>query len=150
MPRRDVEEWFVQVGREMASLAEELSTGRPRVAGGHGWEPRVDLFEEASRLLVRVELAGVRSEDVGLHFVPERHALVVRGVRPEMDLGDDERRAAHLLEIPVGEFAREITLPRVSIDARSIRAQFRNGMLLIAVPKLDRVIVTRTTVVEDY
>lgn len=150
MPRRDVEEWFVQVGREMASLAEELSAGRPRVAGKHSWEPRVDLLEEASRLVVRVELAGVRPEDVGLHYVPERHALIVRGVRPETELGPGERRAAHLLEIPVGEFAREIALPQISIDARAIRAQFRNGMLLVAVPKLDRVIVTRTTVVEEY
>ena len=150
MPRRDVEEWFVQVGREMASLAEELAPGRPRVAGGHGWEPRVDLFEEPSRLLVRVELAGVRAEDVALHYVPERHALVVRGVRPEGGLGDGGRRAAHLLEIPMGEFAREIGLPAVSVDARAIRAQFRNGMLLVAVPKLDRVTVARATAVEDY
>ena len=149
MPRRDVEEWFVQVGREMATLAEEMAAGRPRVAGGHGWEPRVDLFEEPSRLLIRVELAGVRTEDVGLHFVPERHALVVRGVRPETGLGDGERRAAHLLEIPMGEFSREIALPRVSIDARSIRAQFRNGMLLVAVPKVDRVIVAHTTYVRE-
>jgi HSP20 family protein len=149
MPRRDVEEWFVQVGREMASLAEEMSTGRPRVAGGRCWEPRVDLFEEDARLLLRVELAGVRGEDIALHFVPERHALVVRGVRPDTLPLEGGRRAAHQLEIMTGEFSREIALPDISIDAGAIRAQVRNGMLLVSIPKLDRFVVTRTTIVGE-
>ena len=149
MPRRDVEEWFVQVGREMASLAEELNAGRPRVAGGMGWEPRVDLFEEEHRLLIRAELAGIRAEDVSLHYVPERHAILIRGIRPEAGPSDGGRRAAHLLEIPMGEFAREVALPAVSIDARAIRASFRHGMLLVAIPKVDRVIVARTTYVRE-
>lgn len=147
MPRRDVEEWFIQVGREMSSLAEELSQGRPRVAGTRSWEPRVDVYEEESRILIRVEIAGVRAEDIALHFVPERHALVIRGVRPEA-APEGGKRAAHQLEIMYGEFAREIALPVVSIDARSIRAQVRNGMLLISIPKLDRVVITRTTFTE--
>jgi HSP20 family protein len=149
MPRRDVEEWLVQVGRGMSSLAEELAAGRPRVAPGKCWEPRADVFEEETRLLVRVEIAGVRGEDIGLHYVPERHALVVRGVRPEPMLDEGVRRAAHQLEIMYGEFSREIALPAVSIDARGIRAQYRNGMLLIMVPKLERVFITHTTIVKE-
>lgn len=148
MPRRDVDEWFVQVGREMSSLAEELAGGRPRVAGAHGWEPRVDLFEEDHRLLVRVEIAGVRGEDIGLHYVPERHALVIRGIRPE-SIPAESGRKAHQLEIMVGEFSREIALPPVSIDARAIRAQYTHGMLLVMVPKLDRVVIMRTTIVKE-
>ncbi len=149
MPRRDVEEWYVQVGREMASLAEELAAGRPRWAGKIGWEPRVDLFEEEARLLVRVEIAGVKIEDVALNYVPERHSIVIRGARPEDGPSDGGRRAAHLLEIPVGEFAREVALPAVSIDARAIRAQYRNGILYVSVPKTDRITVVRTTVVRE-
>ena len=148
MPRRDVEEWFEQVGREMALMSEEMAAGRPRVGKPH-WEPRVDLFEEEGRLLIRVEIAGVRSEEIALHYVPERHSIIVRGVRPETGLATGERRAAHLLEIPYGEFAREVALPKVSIDARGIRAQYRNGMLLVSVPKVDRVVVMRTTVVKE-
>ena len=150
MPRRDAEEWLVQVGRGMSSLAEELAVGRPRVAAGQCWEPRVDLFEEESRLLVRVEIAGVRGEDIGLHFVPERHALVIRGVREEPVPNEGGRRAAHQLEIMYGEFSREVALPAVSVDARGIRAQYRNGMLLVMVPKVDRVIVMRTRVQEEF
>ncbi len=150
MPRRDVEEWLVQVGRGMSSLAEEMAQGRPRVAAGQCWEPRVDVFEEEGRFLVRVEIAGVRGEDIGLHFVPERHALVIRGVRGEPASGDGWRRAAHQLEIMYGEFLREVALPQVSIDASGIRAQYRNGMLLVMVPKVDRIIVMRTRVKEEF
>lgn len=145
MPRRDVEEWFVHVTREMSLLAEEMVPTRPRVASAQSWEPRVDLFEEETRLLLRVEIAGVRADDIALHYVPERHALIIRGVRPELTSDEGVRRGAHLLEIMVGEFSREVALPEVSIDARAIRAQYRNGMLLVSVPKLDRVIVARTT-----
>ena len=149
MPRRDVEEWFIQIGRGMASPAQELVQGRPRGVASRSWEPRVDVYEEESRILVRVEIAGVRAEDISLHFVPERHALVVRGVRPEPG-PDGDKRAAHQLEIMYGEFAREVALPVVSIDARSIRAQVRNGMLMVSIPKLDRVIVTRTSVTQEF
>ena len=149
MPRRDVEEWFVQVGREMSSLAEEMASGRTRVAGTHCWEPRIDLFEEESRLLLRVEIAGVRADEISLHYIPERHSIIVKGVRPETVPGGEARRAAHVLEVMVGEFAREVALPAISIDASSIRAQYRNGMLLVMVPKVDRVIVARTTVVRE-
>ena len=148
MPRRDVEEWFEHVGREMALLSEELAAGRPRVGKPH-WEPRVDLFEEDARLLIRVEIAGVRIEDVAVHYVPERHSVTVRGFRPDEGPASGERRAAHLLEIPMGEFAREVALPPVSVDAKGIRAQYRAGVLYVSVPKVDRVVVMRTTVVRE-
>lgn len=148
MPRRDVDEWFVQVGREMGLLSEELAGGRPRLAGGMAWEPRVDLFEEPSRLLIRAELAGVRAEDVSLHYVPERHSIVIRGTRVDGGVPADGRRAAHLLEIPMGEFGREVRLPAVRIEAEGIKASFRHGMLLVSVPRVESVIVVTTTYTE--
>lgn len=149
MAGRNVDDWLYQVGREMSSMADELATGRPRVAGKRFWEPKVDLFEEESRLLIRAEIAGVSGDDIALHYVPERHAIVIRGVREESAPGEGGKRAAHQLEILYGEFSREIALPAVSIDARNIRAQYRNGMLLVMVPKLDRVTVIRTTIVRE-
>lgn len=149
MPRRDVEEWFVQVGREMSSLAEELAGGRPRVAGKRSWEPRVDLLEEPHRLIVRAEIAGVRGEDIHLHYLPDRHALVIHGVRPEPSASDGSPRAPHLLEIMYGAFQREIPLPAVSVDANAIKAHYRDGMLVVMVPKLDRFYVTRVVKVES-
>lgn len=146
MPKRDVEEWFWQFGGELRQVSEEMRRPRPHMAGGRAWEPRVDLIEERHRLLLKADLAGVRGDDIQLLYIPERHALMLRGVRMEEDPDDVDRTGIHLLEIFYGDFQREIMLPDVSIDADGIRATFRNGMLLVMIPKKDRV-VTRTVTI---
>ncbi len=60
MPRQDIDEWLWQVGNELQRLSEEMVRTRPAIASGKGWEPRVDVLEDSSRILVKVEIAGVR------------------------------------------------------------------------------------------
>ena len=146
MPRREVDEWFWQVGSELQRLTEELSGGRPRVASGRAWEPRIDLIEESGRYLLKAEIAGVRGEEIQLLYVPERHSLLIRGTRDEEDYSDGNRTGIHQLEIFYGEFHREVRLPEGPIDEKQIRAQYRNGFLLVTIPKIERIIVTRTVI----
>jgi len=148
MARREVEEWFWQLGGEMQRLAEEMHRTRPKVASGRAWEPRVDLIEEAHRFLIKAEIAGVRGEDIQLLYVPERHSLLLKGHRPDDAYADGNAVGVHQLEIFYGEFQREVRLPDVSIDASGIRAQYRNGFLIVMVPKQDRVVVTRTVTIK--
>ena len=149
MPRREVDEWFWQVGTELHRITEELSGGRPRVASGRAWEPRIDLIEESSRFLLKAEIAGVRGDEIQLLYVPERHSLLLRGTRDEEDYSDGTRTGIHQLEIFYGEFQREVRLPAVPIDATQIRAQYRNGILLVTIPKLERIVVTRTVTIQN-
>jgi HSP20 family protein len=144
MPRREAEEWFWHLGNEMQRLSEEVRGSRPAVASARSWEPRIDVIEEESRFLLKVEIAGVRGEDIQLLYVPERHAVLVRGHRPEQDHSDGCRTGIHQLEILYGDFQREIALPDASIDASGIRATYRNGILLVMVPKQDEFITRRT------
>ena len=143
MARREVDEWFWQAGEDLQRLSEEFTRSRPRVASARFWEPRVDVIEEEHRLLLKAEIAGVRGDEIHLLYLPERHALLIRGSRPEDDFSDGNRRGVHQLEIYYGEFQREVRLPDVSIDAKGIRAQYRNGFLLVMIPKLDRIIVSK-------
>lgn len=145
MPRRGVEEWF-WLGIEMNGLTEERVRTRPTVASKRAWEPRVDLIEEEHRFLVKVEIAGVRGEDIQLHYMSDRHALMIRGRREEEDPTDGSRTGIHQLEILYGEFQREVQLPDVSIDASNMRATYRNGFLLVMIPKQDRIITRSVTV----
>jgi HSP20 family protein len=147
MPRREVDEWFFQVGNELHRITEELTAGRPRVASGRAWEPRIDLIEESDRFLLKAEIAGVRGEEIQLLYVPERHSLTLRGNRDEEDYSDGTRTGIHQLEIFYGEFQREVRLPDVPIDPTQIRAQYRNGFLLVMIPKLERLVVTRTVTI---
>ena len=149
MSRRDVEEWFWQLGGELQKMSEELNPARPRIASGKAWEPRADVFEEAHRILVRVEIAGVRGDDIALLYLPDRHALLLRGTRDEEDVFDGARITPIQLEILYGPFAREIRLPDCPIDAGSIRAQYRNGFLLVMIPKMERIVVSKTITIKE-
>src|SRR5579871_6367843 len=99
MSRREAEEWFWHLGNEISRLSEEVRGARPAVASARSWEPRVDLIEEDSRFLLKVEIAGVRGEDIQLTYLPDRHCVLVRGHRPEEDYSDGCRTGIHQLEI---------------------------------------------------
>jgi HSP20 family protein len=147
MARRRTEEWFWQVSPDLTRIG-ELSQQRPSVANGRFWEPRADVTNLPDKIVIRVEIAGIRSEDVGLLYNPERNTILIRGVR--LDQTSSDRNTAFLqLEIPYGEFAREIHLPAVPIKAQMIRAQYRNGFLTVEIPKAERVAVRTTIVIEN-
>ncbi len=138
MARREVEEWFWQVGSELHRISEELANGRPKVASGRAWEPRIDLLEEDQRFVLKAEIAGVRGEEIQLLYLPDQHSILLRGHRDEDDPTEGLRTSIHQLEIFYGEFQREIRLPSSPIDPTNIRAQYRNGFLVVMIPKLDR------------
>ena len=70
MARREVDEWFWQVGHDLHRINEELGSGRPKIATGRAWEPRIDLIEEEGRFLLKAEIAGVRGEEIQLLYLP--------------------------------------------------------------------------------
>jgi HSP20 family protein len=148
MARREIEEWFWQAGNDLQQLSEELAQGRPKIANARFWEPRVDLLEEEHRFIIKAEIAGVKGEDIHLHYHPDRHSIILKGFRPEEDFTDTGRVGLHQLEIFYGEFQREIRLPEITIDASGIKAQYRNGFLIVMVPKMDRVVVSRTVTIK--
>lgn len=144
MARRKSEELFWQLGAELHHLRQEIGSARPKLASGRAWEPRIDLIEEEHRLLLKAELAGVNGEGIELIYEPERHVILLRGERVEEDLSDGNRIGIHQLEIFYGNFEREVQLPDVAIDAAGIRATYRNGILIVMIPKMERVVYSRT------
>jgi HSP20 family protein len=149
MPRREVDEWFWQLGGEFQKMSEELTRSRPKVAAGRAWEPRVDVFEEEHRIMVRAELAGINGDQISLLYLPDRHSLLLRGVRDEEEICDGTRTGILQLEIFYGPFAREVKLPDTPIDANGIRAQYRSGFLIVMVPKLRRTVVSQTVTIKE-
>jgi HSP20 family protein len=146
MPRREVEEWFWQVGTDLQRMSEEMHRFRPAIAAGKAWEPRIDVIEDERRIIIKAEIAGVRGEDIHLVYVPERHSVLIRGLRREEDYEDGERTNFYQLEIFYGPFQREIKLPDVSVRADEIRASYRNGFLFVMVPKQDHVVISKVTI----
>lgn len=123
------------MGVELQRMSEELYRSGPTLARRKFWEPRVDVIEDGSSFLLKAELAGVRGEDIQLIYIPERHSVLLRGVRREEEYSDDGRTGVYQLEIYYGEFEREIKLPEIAVEPDEIKAHYRNGFLNIIVPK---------------
>jgi len=92
------------------------------------WRPPTDVFETEEAFVVRVEVAGMREDDISIHI--EGRLLVVRGVR----LDTMERRAYHQMEIPFGEFILEVELT-AAIITDEVEAGYKDGFLRIYLPK---------------
>lgn len=151
MARRDLDEWLWQVGHELQKLSEEILPTQPTLAKGKCWQPRVDLIDAGNVVVLKAEIAGVRGEDIRVSYNRDRHSLILRGVREDSDR-PDSCCGAHLLEIYYGEFEREVRLPAVNLDVANIRAQYRNGFLLVVIPKENeeagRIVVTETVTIK--
>jgi HSP20 family protein len=93
------------------------------------WAPAVDVAEEAGKIVVRAEIAGVDEKDIQVHF--EDGLLSIRGER-QFERRDD--RNYHRIERAYGSFVRNFSLPR-TVDASAIQASYRNGILEIEIPK---------------
>jgi HSP20 family protein len=94
--------------------------------------PPVELIERDGEYIVRVELAGVREQDVEIRT--NDHVLTIRGERRERF--DNEGRhvgAYEYSERRYGTFSRTVTLPQ-GIDTAHIHATFRDGVLELRIP----------------
>lgn len=131
MPRRDIEEWILEL--EPSHSGQEF--GRTKFARQRGWMPKVDVLESETHLLIRVELAGVTTDQIQITLNRERNSLSLRGHRPDDLALREDTYQAHLLEIEEGAFFREILLPRGDFDFAHMGAKLKNGILAVAIPK---------------
>ena len=83
-----------------------------------------------SSVVVRVELAGVRSED--LRVTVDGGTLRVSGVRRVIDRSDVKR--LHQMEIATGPFERRVQIP-VPIDREAVSANLADGFLTVVLPR---------------
>jgi HSP20 family protein len=96
----------------------------------HYWSPLCDVYETADKLIIKMELTGVKRDDVGIALEEDR--LVVRGVRH--GCAPAEIVAYHQMEINYGPFERSIHL-RHGVRQESITAHFEDGFLTISIEK---------------
>ena len=120
---RDFEHLEEQVCRDLDTLLEAYKTAV-------SFRPAADFYETTQGLVLRLELAGVASEDVSL--ILTGHELVVRGRRrPPPPKGI--RRFIHL-EMAFGIFERSFTLP-IAVDAQGVEARYVDGVLIVHLPR---------------
>lgn len=100
------------------------------------WEPRTDVYETRDAIKVKMELAGVRPENIHVELSGDGRALTVRGVREDERTEAVDRVLFHQMEIYLGPFERTIPLPSgTEIDRDRVEATYRDGFLIITLPK---------------
>jgi HSP20 family protein len=100
-----------------------------RQSSNHPFRPPTDVIELSDRLVVLVEIAGVRTNDLSITLL-ERH-LVITGLR---DMPQFENPAYHQVEIGFGEFRIEVTLPW-PVNRDEVSASYEAGFLQIELPR---------------
>ncbi len=98
--------------------------------GADSFRPAMDLYETKEATVVRVELAGVRGEDLRLTLDGEYLQISGRRVVPP-----DATPTAHLqMEIPQGQFERVVRIPS-AYDVDRVVAKLDAGLLLVELPR---------------
>ena len=97
---------------------------------GDRWRPDVDVFETEQAVLVRVEIAGVRRED--LHVGVDGQVLRISGVR-RAPQGPNAVRL-HQMEIATGPFERRVRIP-MAFEREGVTAHLSDGFLTVTLPR---------------
>jgi HSP20 family protein len=121
--------------RDLQRLQEEMNRAfddrlYARDGESVGWSPRVDIYEDEEGISLQFELAGVDPKDVDIRF--ENGVLTLRGER-KLER-EDKRDNYHRVEMAYGTFTRSFSLPG-TIDAEKIKAESKNGILKVHLPK---------------
>jgi HSP20 family protein len=117
---------------EVAALQRDVSELMGRTVGGAGRGrspvPAIDAYRDEEGLVVEVELAGVRPEEV--EVTVEEGMLTIAGERRAPEMPEDAwvRR-----ERAVGTFTRSFTLPE-GTEPDAITASFEHGVLQLRIP----------------
>ena len=94
------------------------------------WAPRIDAFDREKELVIRVEIPGVKPDDVDITV--EDRTLTISGKRQFEETAD--QAGYHRREIFTGEFKRTLVLPE-GLNAEEVSARAENGMLSVTLPR---------------
>ncbi len=139
MAFNDYRDIIRQMEREMQQLSDEAFRGFFAVPGGGAgrfWQPPVDIHETAEAVVIKMELAGVKADDLQVSLTPDDRVLNVSGVRAETHTDREGRVRCHQLEVYFGPFERAIAMPSgLRLNREAVRATYRDGFLLVTLPK---------------
>ncbi len=135
-PARELDRWssdFFGVQREINRLFDEFLRGGTQADGDLAvsyWTPAVDIAEHDDEYLVKVELPGVKKENVKITL--ESNILTIRGEKKQEK--EEKEKNFHRVERAYGSFQRSFTLP-TTVKSEKIDALYNDGILTIHLPK---------------
>ena len=128
---------------ELAKAGGSIAS-RPRMSIGKSEEPEdfdsepegqltIDVYQTPSEIVIESAVAGVAPEDLEIHITSD--SISIKGKRSRSKKVED--RDYFYQECYWGRFSRSVILPQ-EIDPEGSFADFKNGILTVHLPKLDR------------
>jgi HSP20 family protein len=97
-----------------------------------GWTPPLDVYEDKDNIYVKVELPGMKKEDIDLSL--HDGSLSISGERQSE--GRYEDAEMYRAERFFGRFQRTVSLP-TPVATEKVKAQYKEGILTITLPKTE-------------
>src|SRR5438105_14634054 len=119
-----------KVNSSLYYVQKASATGRQYASGQTHWIPNTDVYVTERQLVIKVELAGMRRED--LELTVEGNRLMISGQRP--DGGRGAKCKFLVMEINYGSFECVIEIPE-GYDLGQAKAAYQNGFLRVEVPQ---------------
>src|SRR6266581_488983 len=133
-----------KVSSSVHFVTRSVGGARENSARAH-WVPNTDVYATDGGVVVKVELAGMRSEH--LEITVEGNRLRISGTRPD---GCRAPKCSFLaMEINYGPFESVLELPP-AYDLSQAKASYLNGFLRIDVPLAQRPAKRPKVLIGDY
>src|SRR5690348_13741475 len=97
-----------------------------------GSAPVLDVYEDKDSFVVKAELPGMKKEDIDVSL--HDGALSISGERKSEE--KLENSEVYRSERFFGRFQRTVALP-AAVDAGNIKAQYKDGVLTVTLPKVE-------------
>ncbi len=120
--RDEIDRLFEEPLSELARSSQLLS----------GWTPPLDVSEDKDNGYVRVELPGMKKEDIGLTL--HEGSLSVSGERQHEEKHKDAQ--VYRAERFYGRFQRTVSLP-TPVVTEKVKAHYQDGILNVTLPKAE-------------
>jgi HSP20 family protein len=94
-----------------------------------GWTPKIEVFERENRLVTKVELPGMKKDDVKVE-VTHGHLAIYGERKREFE---EKKENVFRSEREYGTFYRSVLLPE-GVKLEDVKATFADGVLEVSVP----------------
>lgn len=98
-----------------------------------GRQPRVDVIDNDSSVVVKAELPGVEKNNIDISMTANTVTVSVTDTHQKEETKGEYYRC----EISKGAFSRTVALP-CDVDGAKATANFKNGMLELSIPKVEQ------------
>jgi HSP20 family protein len=102
---------------------------RTRRETEQAWYPQIDVFEKDNRLVTKIDLPGMKKDDVKVEVTDGQLAISGERKREAEEKGEEFYRC----EREYGSFSRAVPLPE-GVKLEDVKATFSDGVLEVSVP----------------